>query len=67
MTTPRPSARSISASSTSSRLDRPEVRPREDGLADCAFLPLDQVAALRSEFETWSQICLEGFLLRGTV
>lgn len=43
-------------------LEWPEVIPREDGLADAGFLPIAVVRSLRSEFETWSQICLDGVL-----
>jgi predicted NUDIX family phosphoesterase len=46
-------------------LDRPGVTPREDGLADAGFLPIDTVRSLRSEFETWSQICVESLLGAG--
>ncbi len=40
-------------------LDRPEVTPREDALADPKFLPIAGLAALRDRFETWSQICID--------
>lgn len=43
-------------------LERPEVAPREAGLAEARFLRLSEVDALRSEFETWSQIFLDGYL-----
>lgn len=43
-------------------LERPEVAPREDGLADAGFLALDAVRSLRDEFETWSQICIDSLL-----
>lgn len=43
-------------------LERPEVTPREDGLAEADFLALDRVRSLRSEFETWSQICIDSLL-----
>ena len=45
-------------------LDRPEVAPREQGLAEAQFLTMDRIEALRTEFETWSQICIDS-LLRG--
>jgi predicted NUDIX family phosphoesterase len=45
-------------------LERPDVAPREDGLAEAGFLPVTTVRALRTEFETWSQICIDS-LLRG--
>jgi len=44
-------------------LERPEVVAREEGLADGAFAPLDELDADRGSFESWSQICLDGFLL----
>ncbi len=40
-------------------LDRPEVVPREDALADPEFLPITGLPALRDRFETWSQICID--------
>ena len=43
-------------------LERPDVAAREDGLADAGFLPIEVVRSLRAEFETWSQICLDGVL-----
>ncbi|GIW86853.1 MAG: phosphoesterase [Isosphaeraceae bacterium] len=46
-------------------LESPQVRPREDGLADAGFVPLGTVIALRDEFESWSQIFLDGFLAAG--
>jgi predicted NUDIX family phosphoesterase len=46
-------------------LDRPEVTPREDGLADAGFLSIATVRSIRSEFETWSQICVESLLGTG--
>ena len=45
-------------------LEHPDVRPREEGLAEAEFLPLESVRKLRGEFETWSQICVESFLRR---
>jgi predicted NUDIX family phosphoesterase len=39
-------------------LERPDVRPREDGLADAGFAPLGELWAQRSAFETWSQLVL---------
>jgi predicted NUDIX family phosphoesterase len=38
----------------------PWVRRREEALAECGFSPLDQLRRQRSEFETWSQLLLEG-------
>jgi predicted NUDIX family phosphoesterase len=46
-------------------LESPAVVAREAGLAEAGFLPLAEVARLRPEFETWSQMCLDGLLLRG--
>jgi predicted NUDIX family phosphoesterase len=43
-------------------LDRPAVTPREDGLAEAEFLSLDRIGALRPQFETWSQICIDALL-----
>lgn len=43
-------------------LDRPEVGPREEGLAEAGFLSLDLIQSLRHEFETWSQICIDSLL-----
>jgi predicted NUDIX family phosphoesterase len=43
-------------------LEAPSVTPREDGLVDAAFLPVEAVRSLRPEFETWSQICIDSLL-----
>jgi predicted NUDIX family phosphoesterase len=43
-------------------LERPAVRPREDGLADAEFVPLTDLRSGWEEFETWSQICIDAFL-----
>jgi predicted NUDIX family phosphoesterase len=43
-------------------LERPAVTPREDGLAGAEFLTLAQIRELRSQFETWSQICIDQIL-----
>jgi predicted NUDIX family phosphoesterase len=43
-------------------LERPSVVPREDGLAEAQFIALADLDALRGQFETWSQICIDGFL-----
>src|SRR3954452_646713 len=40
-------------------LDRPEVAPREDALADPEFVRRDDLSALRDRFETWSQIVID--------
>jgi predicted NUDIX family phosphoesterase len=43
-------------------LERPDVAPREDGLAEAEFVPLARVRHLRPQFETWSQICIDALL-----
>jgi predicted NUDIX family phosphoesterase len=43
-------------------LERPDVRPREDGLAEAGFHPVATVRSLRPEFESWSQICIDSLL-----
>lgn len=43
-------------------LDRPEVRPREEGLAEAGFVPIGDLLADRERFESWSQICLDAVL-----
>ena len=43
-------------------LDHPAVRPREDGLAECEFVPVSDLKSSWDEFETWSQICIDAFL-----
>jgi predicted NUDIX family phosphoesterase len=43
-------------------LQRPAVTPREDGLAEAEFMALGQIRAARSQFETWSQICIDQVL-----
>ena len=43
-------------------LERPEVRPREEGLAEAEFVPISQLSRSWDEFETWSQICIDAFL-----
>ena len=40
-------------------LDRPEVVPREDALADPEFVPAVDLPGRRDQFETWSQICID--------
>lgn len=46
-------------------LERPDVAPREEGLAEAGFVPLDELEGAQDRFETWSQICLKAFLLTG--
>jgi predicted NUDIX family phosphoesterase len=43
-------------------LDRPSVKPREEGLADPEFIEISELRRYWDEFETWSQICIAGFL-----
>jgi predicted NUDIX family phosphoesterase len=45
------------------RLDSPKVRPREESIMETGFAAPNDLAGQLSEFETWSQICLE-FLLK---
>jgi predicted NUDIX family phosphoesterase len=44
-------------------LERPAVEPREPDLLDAAFVSLEELAASRAQLESWSQICLDQFLL----
>jgi predicted NUDIX family phosphoesterase len=46
-------------------LERPEVVPREEGLAAAEFLAIPAIRRMRQEFETWSQICIESLLGTG--
>jgi len=46
-------------------LERPEVAPREEGLAAAEFLAIPTIWTIRQEFETWSQICIESLLRTG--
>lgn len=43
-------------------LERPAVRPREEGLAEPEFVPIADLSRSWAEFETWSRICIEAFL-----
>ncbi|ODU02065.1 MAG: phosphoesterase [Planctomycetes bacterium SCN 63-9] len=43
-------------------LDRPEVTPLEEGLADPEFVEISALRANWDEFETWSQICISALL-----
>jgi predicted NUDIX family phosphoesterase len=43
-------------------LERPDVHPREDGLADPEFVRLALLHNCKHDFETWSQICIDAFL-----
>ncbi|MFO0891538.1 MAG: phosphoesterase [Isosphaeraceae bacterium] len=44
-------------------LERPGVSPREEGLAEPEFVPIADLPRIRGDFETWSQICLDAFLV----
>jgi len=46
-------------------LERPDVVPREEGLAGGEFLEIATIWTIRQEFETWSQICIESLLRTG--
>jgi predicted NUDIX family phosphoesterase len=46
-------------------LERPDVLPREEGLAAAEFLTVPTILTLRQEFETWSQICIDSLLRSG--
>ena len=48
-------------------LERPDVEPREEGLAESGFVPLAELRRQRDDLESWSRICLDGFLDRGDV
>lgn len=43
-------------------LERPAVRPREDGLAESEFVPLGRLRNEYERFESWSQVCIDAFL-----
>lgn len=40
----------------------PEVKPREEGLAEAGFVSIAELANQLDAFETWSQICFKAFL-----
>lgn len=44
-------------------LERPDLRAREEGLADARFFSLDELTTVKDRLETWSQIALENVLL----
>jgi predicted NUDIX family phosphoesterase len=44
-------------------LEQPQVAAREEGLAEAGFLSLATIRAIHHEFETWSQICIDSFLM----
>ncbi len=39
-------------------VERPAVRPRETEIIESGFLPVDEILADMSAFETWSEICM---------
>ncbi len=39
-------------------VEEPAVRPRKTELIECGFVPVEELLADMSGFETWSQICL---------
>ncbi|MCS7304790.1 MAG: phosphoesterase [Thermoguttaceae bacterium] len=41
-------------------LHQPAVQPREKDICQSGFLPLSELFQHFAEFETWSQLCLEG-------
>jgi predicted NUDIX family phosphoesterase len=43
-------------------LERPDILPREDGLAEAGFVSVAEITLQKDQFETWSQICLSAFL-----
>lgn len=43
-------------------LEQPLIQPREEGLAEAEFISIADLIQNRVQFETWSQICIEGFL-----
>jgi predicted NUDIX family phosphoesterase len=40
-------------------VERPDVTPRETEITEARFVPVDELLADLSRFETWSQICLQ--------
>jgi predicted NUDIX family phosphoesterase len=46
-------------------LEKPAVRPREEGLAETEFIRVADLHRSWDEFETWSQICIDAFLRAG--
>lgn len=40
-------------------LDAPKVRPREESIIETGFATSAELIAMRDEFESWSQICLD--------
>jgi predicted NUDIX family phosphoesterase len=43
-------------------LERPAVKPREEGLAEPEFIEVFELRRYWDEFETWSQICIRALL-----
>ncbi len=46
-------------------LERPDVTPREDALAEAGFVPIADLPALRDQFETWSRFCIDTLVDEG--
>ena len=46
-------------------LQRPDVTPKEAGLAEAEFVRLADIQARRNQFKSWSQICIDSFLRAG--
>jgi len=44
-------------------LEQPAISPREDGLIEAEFIPVPRLRDDWDAFETWSQICIDAFLL----
>mgnify|MGYP000870751335 CR=1 FL=1 len=40
-------------------VERPDVHPREPDIIECGFRPVATILADMSQFETWSQICMQ--------
>ena len=43
----------------------PAVRPREAEIIDAGFQPVEQILAELSQYETWSQICMQALFAGG--
>src|SRR5205823_3238850 len=44
-------------------LQRPAVAPRESALSEPGFVPVARLRAEWDRFETWSQVCIDAFLM----
>lgn len=40
-------------------VERPDVQPRESDIMECGFRPVRDILADTSQFETWSEICMQ--------